>query len=66
MAENNWTIVNDTIKGIAGIGGIQAIEAVHTFNLTEVSQLIAYVAQGIIAALTIASLLKSLFSPKNK
>ena len=66
MADTTWKAVNDTIKGIAGIGGIQVIGTVQTFNLTEVSQLIAHVAQGIIAALTIASLLKSLFLTKKK
>lgn len=64
MADTTWTAVNDTIKGIAGIGGLQAAEAVQNLNLSDVSLLITHVAQGIIAALTIASLIKSLFFTK--
>lgn len=66
MADTKWNAVNDTIKGIAGIGGIQAVESVQNLGLDDISLLIAHVAQGIIATLTIASLIKSLFFTKKQ
>lgn len=64
MAENQWQAINDSIKGIAGCMGIEVAQRAETLSTTNISQIGAEVAQFVISALTIYSLIRSIFFTK--
>lgn len=66
MADTAWKAVNDTLKGIAGVVGIEVAKTAETISTTDLSHLLSEISQGIIAFLTLYSLIKSIFFTKKQ
>lgn len=65
MAQDSSKVIVDTIKSVGGIIGVQASQSVATLTTTDVGHLVADISTGLIAFLTLANLIKSLFFTKH-
>lgn len=61
MTDSTATAIKDSVKGIGGIIGIESIPTITAVQQDDIVRLFTITVQGLIALITLISLLKSLF-----